>query len=240
MNLYEYWDSLSAECDNFHEYAWNHLDDFITDFEAKRSKKVVSTYFSGLGIASPSKMTKYIIRKYKCGRVIKNVKPGQLYKVTYFDSEGSPLAVENYDEIIRDSADVGRSGTRYFVKYGNAVWTAWFSERGSLFNEHYKILYDEKQRLKGFYKMNAGNSLQVMAEEYDYSEIESGIVTCLFTNYLGKSSGSSKDIPVGNKGAPAIQWKYVIEVNEKGEYTSLTVYKNINGDFVFNEHVDFE
>lgn len=239
MNYYEYWDALSTECDAFHEYAWYHLEEFQTELEQKKCKKVISTYFSGLGIASPSKMTKFIIGKYKCGRIIKNVKPGQMYKVTYFDNEGFPIAIESYDSISRNSEYLEKSGTRYFVKYGDSVWTACFYGEGSLFNEHYKIVYDDEQRLKGFYKMNAGNSLQVMAEEYDYSEIESGLVTCLFTDYVGKSSGSSKNIPIGYKGSPAIQWKYVINVDEKGKYKALTVYKNINGEFVFNEHVDF-
>lgn len=238
MNYYEYWDSLSVECDVFHDYAWNHLEDFLKELEEKKCRKIISTYGRDLGIASPSKMTKYIIRKHKRGRVIKNVKPGQLYKVTYFDSDGFPLAVESYDVASSKSVDVGRSGTRYFVRYGGSVWTAWFSESGSLFNEHYKIVYDGEQRLKGFYKMNAGNSLQVMSEEYDYSEIESGIVTCLFTYYVGRLSGSSKDIPIGYKGSPATQWKYIINVDEKGKYKELTVYKNINGEFMFNEHVN--
>lgn len=239
MNYYEYWDALSTECDAFNEYAWYHLEEFQAELEQKKCKKVISTYFSGLGIASPSKMTKFIIGKYKCGRIIKNVKPGQMYKVTYFDNEGFPIAIESYDSISRNSEYLEKSGTRYFVKYGDSVWTACFYGEGSLFNEHYKIVYDDEQCLKGFYKMNAGNALQVMAEEYDYSEIESGLVTCLFTDYVGKSSGSSKDIPIGYKGSPAIQWKYVINVDEKGKYKALTVYKNINGEFVFNEHVDF-
>ncbi len=238
MNYYEYWDALSNECDDFHEYAWNHFEEFLTELEQNKYRKIISTYGSDLGIASPSKMTKYIVKKHKCGRVIKNVKPGQLYKVTYFDSNDFPLAVESYDVISPNNADVEKSGTRYFVKYGNAVWTAWFSESGGLFNEHFKIVYDDKQRLKGFYKMNAGNSLQVMAEEYDYSEIESGVVTCIFTYYVGRLSGSSKDVPIGYKGSPATQWKYIINVDEKGKYKALSVYKNINGEFVFNEHVE--
>lgn len=238
MNLYEYWDELSDQCDVFHEYAWDHLEEFIAELEQRKCRKVISTYGRELGIASPSRMTKYIVRKHKSGKVIKNVKPGQLYKVTYFDSEGFPLAVESYDAISHNDGEVGRSGTRYFVKYGDSVWTAWFSERGGLFNEHYKIVYDDEQRLKGFYRMNAGNSLQVMAEEYDYSEIESGIVTCLFTYYVGRLSGSSKDIPIGYKGSPAMQLKYVINVDDKGKYKALTIYKNINGEFVFNEHIE--
>lgn len=237
MNLYEYWDALSAECNAFHRYARSNYKKIKTDFEHKECRKVISTYSSGLGIASPSKMTKFIIGKYKCGRIIKNVKPGQMYKVTYFDSEGFPLAIENYGSVSRNDK---KNTTEYFVKYDNAIWTAWYTEGNViLLSEHYKIVYDDKQRLKGFYKMDTGLSLQVMAEEYDYSEIESGIVTCLFTDYVGKSSGSSKDIPIGYKGSPAIQWKYVINVDEKGKYKALTVYKNINGEFVFNEHVDF-
>ena len=93
MNYYEYWDELSNECDDFHEYAWNHLEEFLTELEQNKYRKIISTYGSDLGIASPSKMTKYIVKKHKCGRVIKNVKPGQLYKVTYFDSNDFPLAV---------------------------------------------------------------------------------------------------------------------------------------------------
>lgn len=236
MNLYEYWDAFSVECDIFHDYASDHLDDFIMDVEKRKYKKVLSTYGRDLGIASPSKLTKHIVGKYKSGRVIKNLKPSQLYKATYFDSAGFPLAVESYDISSSNSVEIGRSGTRYFVQYGDSVWTAWFSESGSLFNEHFKIVYDDEQRLKGFYKINAGNSLQVMAEEYDYSEIESGIVTCLFTYYVGRLCGSSKDIPIGYKGSPATQQKYIIRIDEKGRYKELTAYKNINGEFVFEKH----
>ena len=236
MNHYEYWDRLSAECDDFHEYAYNHFEDFKTDLEQKKCRKVISTYGRGLGIASPSKMTKYIIKKYKSGKVIKNVKPGQLHKVTYYDSEDAPLAVESYSQLSPDGGYTQRSETRYFVNYGNSVWTALFSERGMLYNEHYKIVYDDNHRLKGLYQINAGSSLQVMAEEYDYSEIEQGIVKCIFTDYVGKAAGTSKDIPIGYKGSPAIQWKYVVNIDEKGKHKAITVYKNIDGKFVFNEH----
>lgn len=239
MNCYDYWDALSAECDDFHDYACYHLEEFKTEFENKKCRKVMSTYGRGLGIASPSKMTKYIIKNYKSGRVIKSVKPGQLYKVTYYDSEDSPLAIESYSQISPDGGYTQRSETRYFVNYGDSIWTALFSESGLIYNEHYKIKYDDNHRLKGLYQINAGNSLQVMAEEYDYSEIEKGIVTCLFTDYVGKASGTSKDIPIGYKGSPAIQWKYVVNIDEKGKHKAITVYKNINGEFVFNEHVDF-
>lgn len=237
MNYYEYWEALSAECDAFHRYARSNYKKIKTEFELKECRKVISTYYCGLGIASPSKMTKFIIGKYKCGRIIKNVKPGQIYKATYFDSDNFPLAIESYGSVSHNDK---KNTTRYFVKYDNATWTACYTEGNViLLSEHYKIVYDDKQRLKGFYQMDAGLSLQVMAEEYDYSEIESGIVTCLFTDYIGKLSGSSKNIPIGYKGSPAIQWKYVINVDEKGKYKALTVYKNINGEFVFNEHVDF-
>ena len=239
MNYYEYWDTLSVECDAFHEYASRRLEEFKADLELKKIRKVMSTYGHGLGIVSPSRMTKYIIRNYKCGRVIKNVKPGQLYKVAYYDREDSPLAVESYSQLSPDGGYTQRSETKYFVNYGGSVWTVLFSESGMICYEHYKIVYDDDHRLKGLYKINAGNSLQVMAEEYDYSEIGQGIVTCIFTDYVGRASGTSKDIPIGYKGAPAIQCKYVVNVDEKGKHKAITTYKNINGEFVFNEHVDF-
>ena len=56
-----------------------HLEEFKTEFENKKCRKVMSTYGRGLGIASPSKMTKYIIKNYKSGRVIKSVKSKQNY-----------------------------------------------------------------------------------------------------------------------------------------------------------------
>ena len=239
MNYYEYWDKLSAECDAFHEYASSRLEEFKADFELKKCRKVLSTYTHGLGIVSPSKMTKYIIRNYKSGRVIKTVKPGQLYEAAYYDNEDNPLAVESYSQLSPDGGYTQRSETRYFVNYGGSVWTAFFSESGLIYNEHYKIVYDDDHRLKGLYRINAGNSLQVMAEEYDYSEIEQCIVTCLFTDYTGRASGTSKDIPIGYKGSPAIQWKYVLKLDEKGKHKAITTYKNINGEFVFNEHIDF-
>ncbi|MBO4524727.1 MAG: hypothetical protein J5723_08620, partial [Ruminococcus sp.] len=192
-NYYEYWVVFSAECDAFHEYACYHLEEFKTEFENKKIRKVMSTYADGLGIVSPSKMTKYIIKNYRSGRVIKTVKPGQLYEVAYYDNEDNPLAVESYSQLTPDGGYTKRSETKYFVNYGNSVWTALFSERGMIYNEHYKIVYDNNHRLKGLYQINAGNSLQVMAEEYDYSEIEQGIVTCIFTDYVGKASGTSKD-----------------------------------------------
>ncbi|MBP5578235.1 MAG: hypothetical protein J6X56_01940, partial [Ruminococcus sp.] len=169
MNCYEYWDRLSAECDAFHEYARCHLEEFKTEFENKKIIKVMSTYADGLGIVSPSKMTKYIIKNYRSGRVIKTVKPGQLYEVAYYDNEDNPLAVESYSQLMPDGGYTKRSETRYFVNYDDSVWTALFSESGLIYNEHYKIVYDDDRRLKGLYQINAGNSLQVMAEEYDYS-----------------------------------------------------------------------
>ena len=39
MNLYEYWDAFSVECDIFHDYASDHLDDFIMDVEKRKYKK---------------------------------------------------------------------------------------------------------------------------------------------------------------------------------------------------------
>ena len=71
MNLYEYWDSLSAECDNFHEYAWNHLEEFLTELEQNKYRKITSTYGSDLGIASPSKMTKYIVKNINAAELSK-------------------------------------------------------------------------------------------------------------------------------------------------------------------------
>ena len=243
MSLYEYWNDLSAECDEFHEYAWQHYDDLRQAFEQKECRKVLSTNSSWLGIASPSKMSKHIIRKYKSGRVIKNIKPGQIYKATYFDSNDEPAAIEYYNIFPPGHVDDGiptKGETLYFTEWHGAVWTAQYYENSyGLINKHFKIVYDEQHRLKGFYCMNASHSLQVYAEEYDYSEIASGIVTCIFTDYVGRLSGSSPDIPIGFPGSPAIQWKYAARVDEKGNYTALTTYKNTEGKFVQNEHVEF-
>ena len=238
MDLYEYWNSFSDECDAFHVYAQKHLADFRTMFEQNQCRSVLSTCGSDLGISSPSSMTKYIIGKHKSGRVIKTVKPGQLYERTHYDSEGYPLAVERFNDIPSDTLPAKKGVTIYFVKFNGAIWTAEFSERGFLFDNHHKIAYDEKQRLKGFYKLYAGHSLHVEAEEYDYSQMESGIMICLFTYYSGNASGTSQEIAIGFSGSPATQMKYVVQIGEKEKFTAMDIYKNIKGEFVFQEHKD--
>ncbi len=238
MGLYDHWDALAVECDEFHGYAQGRLDEFRAYTEENVCSRVMSAYSSGLGIASPSRLTRYIIRKFKPGRAIKNVKPGQLHEMILYDKDGRPLAIESYDRIPPDGGMTQRSETTYFTVYGGSVWTAVFSENhGWIYDEHYKIVCDDMHRLTGFYQMNA-HMQQVYAEEYDYSEIGDGIVTCLFTDYNGKAVNTSKDIPVGFAGSPAIQWRYVIDVDEKGKYAALTTYRNTQGEFVFNEHVE--
>ena len=61
MDLYEYWNSFSDECNAFHVYAQKHLADFRTMLEQNQCRSVLSTCGSDLGISSPSSMTKYII-----------------------------------------------------------------------------------------------------------------------------------------------------------------------------------
>ena len=241
MNLYEYWDALCAECDAFHKYAWEReqYERFRSEFAQKNCRKVLSTFGRHLGIASPSVMTKFIINKYKTGRVIKQPKPDQMYQAVYFDGEGEPAAVEDYADM-HPGELCGRSETTYFVKWQDAVWTARYSENRHILDDtHFKIVYDAEHRLTGFYHIDAGNN-SLWAEEYDYSEAASGTVTCLFTYYVGKAHGSSKDIPIGFSGSPASQWKYIIEIDEKGTFRAMTTCKNQQGEFVRNEHVDFE
>lgn len=241
MELYGYWDDLISQASGFNRYVSSHYYDIVSDAEARKAVKVLSSYSSGLGIASPSKLTNHIVKKYKSGRIIKQPKPSQLYKAIYYDSEGQPVAIESFDKLRSDGELNGKTKTRYFIPYGGAVWTAWFWGEKNVIpdNEHHKIVYDDKNRLKGFYTIGCGPvSHWVSAEEYDHSEIGSGIVTCIFTYYVEHLSGSSKDIPIGYKGSPAIQWKYVINVDENGKYTALTSYKNIEGEFVYNEHTD--
>lgn len=238
MNLYEYWNAFSEECDAFHEYAQKHLEDFRAMLEQKQCRFVLSTCGSDLGIASPSKMTKYIIGKHKCGRIIKTVKPGQLYEKTYYDSEGNLLAVERFNDISSDTLPAKKGATIFFVEFNGAFWTAEFSENGHLFDNHHKIEYDEKHRLKGFYKLYAGHFLYVQAEEYDYSQMESGITICLFTYYAGNATGTSQEIAIGFSGSPATQMKYVAKIGEKGKFTAMDIYKNIKGEFIFQEHKD--
>lgn len=236
MSLYEYWNAFSDECDAFHAYAQKHLSDFRTIHEQNQCQSILSTCGSDLGIASPSKMTKYILGKHKGGRVIKKVKPGQIYERTYYDSEGYPLAVERFNDISSDTLPAKKGVTIYFVKYNGAIWTAEFSESGHLFDNHHKIEYDEKKRLKGFYKLYAGHFLYVQAEEYDYSQIESGIMICQFTYYAGNANGTSQEIAIGYSGSPAMQAKYVVKIGEKGKIIAMDIYKNIEGEFVFQEH----
>jgi len=240
MTLYEYWDKLSAECDEFHDYAYMNYKDIKSYFESKKCncRKVMSTYSSDLGIASPSKMTKYIVKNHKCGWIIKKIKSGQQYEVVCYDGNGLTSVIDLYDYFPNGSSDAQKSSTIYFINYNGSIWTACFSERGYLSNRHYKIVYDETQRLKGFYEIGAANSLQVTAEEYDYSKIESGVMTCIYTYYVGRASGASKDIPIGYKGSPATQFKYDVELDEKGRYKAITTYKNVEGEFIFIEHMD--
>ena len=240
MELYGYWDALSAECDEFHAYAHDRLDEFRIYTEKNVCSQKICTYGGWLGIASPSTLTKFIIRNFKPGKVIKNIKPGQLHRRVLYDNSGKPLAIENYGTLSPDGGLAKRSETIYFTDYKGCVWTAMFYENHRwIQDEHFKIVYDDMQRLRGFYRINAHDSQQVYAEEYDYSRADEGIVVCLFTDYIGKAVHTSKDIPIGFKGSPAIQWRYEINVDDKGRYTALTTYKNTEGGFVFNEHVDF-
>ena len=241
MGLYEYWDALSAECDEFHAYAHDRLGEYKARTEKDVCIRKMSTYGRWLSIASPSILTKHIIRNFKTGRPIKSVKPGQLHQIVLYDSEGSPLAIEHYSTLSPDGGLTKRSETTYFTDYGGCVWTAMFYERsGWIQDEHFKIVYDDMQRLKGFYQINAHDSQQVYAEEYDHSKADEGIIVCLFTDYTGQAVHTSKDIPIGFKGSPAIQWRYEMNVDGKGKITALTTYKNTEGEFVFNEHVDIK
>ena len=57
MELYGYWDALSAECDEFHAYAHDRLDEFRIYTEKNVCSQKICTYGGWLGIASPSTLT---------------------------------------------------------------------------------------------------------------------------------------------------------------------------------------
>lgn len=242
MNLYEYWDALCAECDAFHQemrdpgqYAQLHRE-----LEQNACRNILSTYGYSLGLASPSVMTKFIIKNHKTGRVLRQPKPDQMYQAIWYDADGNPAAIEDYADM-HPGALCTKSETTFFVCRQDAVWTARYSEyssRHTLDSTHFKIVCDAQQRLRGFYKITAGND-SLEAEEYDYSRADEGVVICLYTYYIGKAQGSSKEIPVGFKGSPAVQWKYEIEADETGRFKSLTTFPNKEGVFVRHEHITF-
>lgn len=240
MNLYEKWDALCAEADAFHAFARKpeQYEIFRKEAEQNACRKVLSSFPIGFGLASPSVMTKFIIKKQKNGRIIKQPKPGQPYQTIYYDAADNPVIVEDYADL-HAGDDPAKSESTYFVTWHDAVWSARYAENSHrLDNIHYRSVYDEQHRLMTFCKLTAGYN-SMWAEEYDYSETQKGIVTCLFTFYAGQAQGSSKNIPIGFSGAPASQWNHIVCVNEAGFLQSMDVYKNIKGEFVFQNHTDF-
>lgn len=240
MNYYEKWDTLSKE-------RWQFRDDMLKKYVGELEnahdrciRKVISTFGRGLGIASPSKFTKYMIGKHSPGRIIKTIKPHTPYQICYYDKNNLPVYMESYDFPSQDDPNVmKRTGITYFISYDNDIWTAYFNAYKkdkinveSMLSGNYKIVRDERGSLRGLYYICGHDTAIIYAEEYDYSEYDNGIINCTFSYYVEGRSGASKDIPTGFKNSPLEQWKYIFYVNEKGKFICFDSYKNKNGEFV--------
>ena len=235
--LYGKWDALAKEQKEFYNYIIcenKHLE-LINKKESCTNIKY-ATFFSDLGVVSPSKFTKHIIKGYKSGRIIKNYQHGMDFvNKIYFEDDGTPLCIECFCGFEKDNPKVKKAVTEtYFVQYNGCIWTVcFFCESGKLFEDNncYKIV-EENGLLLGYYSMQASKGTAIItAQEFDYSAVEDGIVWCLYSDYVEGLSGTSKDIAPGFKNSPMEQWKYKIYLNEKGKYAKYELYKNIEGDF---------
>lgn len=240
MNYYEKWDLLGEEKEQFNKYVIDNYNKIYTELKTRQNNYSyfkTTTYPSNLGIASPSKFTKYMVGKYQSGRIIKNIKPEQAYHKIYFDENDLPICIEEYNTI--ESGDYCSKGdTIFFTEYKGNIWTACFQNNGNYFENGmpFKIVKSDNGRLLGLYEIRTSVSTIVYAEEYDYSEIDSNIVWCTYSSYSSGLSGSSKDVPAGAPHSPLDQWKYKIYLNEKGKYTEYDSFFNENGEFVFIGH----
>lgn len=235
--LYEKWDDLADEQKAFYNYILSENKHTELINKKKQCTNIkYATFFSGLGVVSPSKFTKHIIKGYKPGRFINNYRDGtDFVNKIYFDDNGEPLCIECFCGFEKDDPKVKKAVTEtYFVKYNGCRWTAcFFSESGKLFENSncYKIA-EKDDLLLGYYSMQASKGTAIIkAQEFDYSSINDGIVWCLYSDYTEGLSGSSKDIPPGYEHSPLEQWKYKIYLNEKGKNAKYELYKNIEGDF---------